>query len=279
MVVLVASAYAILPQLRRDPIARFWGTGATLSVVPVTASFPSDRLLLFVSLGAMGLIARVIAPLIAPLEAGPARPRAIALVFAGWHLGCAPLLLPLRAAQMQVAGYALERANTEWQDAPNLAERTVVIVNAPVDVFASYLQAELAWKRRPEPRHLYWLTSAGSPLQLTRTGERSLSIEREGGFLSTPLERHYRAQFSAFSPSWKVQLSEMSVEVGHVTQDHRPLAVNFRFQERLESNDYLFLVWRRDRYERLTLPELGRSLDLPAEDWGTLSFRTALSMR
>jgi hypothetical protein len=279
VVVLLVSAYATLPELQRDRIARFWATGAVLSVVPVTASFPSDRLLLFVTLGAMGLIARVIAPLLAAGDAKPARPRAVALLFAGWHLGCAPLLLPLRAAQMQVAGYALERANAEWPHAPNLAERTVVIVNAPVDVFASYLQAELAWKHERRPRHLYWLTSAGSPLQLTRTGERSVSVEREGGFLSTPLEQHYRAQSGAFAPSWSVALSEMSVEVGRVSTDRRPLTVNFHFREPLESNAYLFLVWRGDRYERLTLPELGRSLRFPSEDWGTLSLRTALSMR
>jgi hypothetical protein len=275
-VVLGVTGYALLPILRRDRVARFWFTGAVLSVVPITASVPGDRLLLLVSVGGMGLLARIILPLFEGKSAVTGVRRALALAFAGWHLGCAPLLLPLRAGQMQLVASALERANSGWSALANLSERTVVIVNAPIDLFASYLQLERAWKRAPSPRHLYWLTSAGSELRVTRSGARSLSVERENGFLSTPLEQHYRSRVDTLPPSTQVELSRMSVEVERVTLDGRPLSVAFRFREPLESSSYQFLAWQGDRYLPFALPEIGRSVRFPAQDLGKLLLRTAL---
>jgi hypothetical protein len=158
----------------------------------------------------------------------------------------------------------------------NLGERTVVIVNAPIDLFASYLQLERAWKRAPRPRHLYWLTSAGSELLVTRSGARSLTVERENGFLSTPLEQHYRSRVDSLPRSAKVELSRMSVEVERVTPDGRPLSVTFRFGEALESSSYLFLAWQRQSYQPFALPELGHSVRFPAQDLGEILARTAL---
>jgi hypothetical protein len=52
-------AYAMLPLLKRDPVARFFATGLVLAAIPVCATFPGDRLLLFVGIGAMGLVAQL----------------------------------------------------------------------------------------------------------------------------------------------------------------------------------------------------------------------------
>lgn len=275
--VLGVTCYALWPHLLRDRVARFWCSGAVLSVVPIAASFPSDRLLLFVSFGAMGLVARITAPLFEAPRPPPRLRQLLAGVFAAFHLGLGPLLLPLRAAQMQVTGHALAHANAAWSEVPQLDQRTVIIVNAPVVVFASYLQAERAWQQAPRPRHLYWLTSAGSRLSVTRTGPSSLTVEREGGFLSTPLEQHYRGHVDSRPPSFKVELTEMTAEVRRVTEDGRPLSVEFRFQHALESPAYLFLAWQDDRYDPVALPEMGQTLHFPAEDWGAISLRAALA--
>ncbi|GAK53562.1 hypothetical protein U14_04828 [Candidatus Moduliflexus flocculans] len=49
---------ALFPLLRRDPTARFWALGMMLSLVPVCATFPHNRLLLFPGIGAIGLVAQ-----------------------------------------------------------------------------------------------------------------------------------------------------------------------------------------------------------------------------
>lgn len=55
---LAAIARLVYPMLRSDRTAFFWMLGMLCSVVPICAVFPSDRVLSFVGLGSMALIAR-----------------------------------------------------------------------------------------------------------------------------------------------------------------------------------------------------------------------------
>lgn len=278
---LAAARCALWPVLRSDRVALFWLVGMLLALLPVTASFPSDRLLLFASVGCMGLLARVIAPLFEAsawqaLSSGRA---VLCAFFAVVHLGLAPLCLPFRAAQMQLVGRTLELATACLDRVPDLERRTVVIVNAPLDAFASYIQAERAWRRAPRPEHLYWLTSAGSSLRVTRSDANTLRVERTAGFLSTGLERHYRARPETLHLGEQIRLSALTARVDNLTPDARPRSMSFRFAEPLESSSYLFLLWKEGRYQPLALDSLVDPLALPAEDLGKILAHTALGMR
>jgi hypothetical protein len=279
LAVLVIVAWLLRPVLRADRLARFWLGGAFLATVPITASFPSDRLLLFVGVGVAPLVARVIEPL---FRSAPASWRSVSLVrgaFALMHLLWAPLLVPVRAAQMQVTAGAIESATRSISELPDLARRTVVLVNTPVDVFASYLQAQLAWKRAPRPRHLYWLTSAGTGLRVERTDSTGLAVERDQGFLSTPLERHYRGDGASLKTGHTTELAGMSARIESSTTDGRPARVAFRFREPLESSSYVFLAWKNDRFEPFALPRPGETATFPAVELGALLVRAALRAR
>jgi len=278
---LAAAAYALWPVLRRDRVARFWLVGMLLSLVPVTASFPSDRLLLLASVGGMGLLARVVEPLFdarAGGELGKSR-AALRVAFSGVHLLLGPLCLPLRAAQMQLVGETLEAATSYFDRVPALEQRTVVIVNAPLDALASYVQAERAWRRAPLAAHWYWLTTAGSSLSVSRTDESTLLVQRSEGFLSTALERHYRARENLLNRGDQIQLGPLTATIVSLTPDARPRAVSFRFAERLESSSYVFVTWKDGRYQPLSLHALTRPLVLPPEDLGEILAHTALGAR
>jgi len=273
----LAAACAIGPELKRDRVARFWLGGMALAMLPIAAAPPSDRLLQLVAVGGCALIARLVSPLVDPAQRRKAsRGRfLVALLFGAVHLGLAPVLLPIRAAQMQVLGTAQARATAVLDRIPDLSQRTVVIVSAPLDIMASYVQVERLFEGKPAAARLYWLTSAGSAVRVERSGPRSLLIEREGGFFSTPLELHYRRS-GALDPAETFEFSEMSVSVKSVTPDARPRQVSFRFTQPLESTSYLFLIWKNDRYEVLDLESLERPLVLPAEDLGQILTRSAL---
>jgi hypothetical protein len=277
-IVLGAAAWALAPALRRDRIARFWALGMLLSVIPVVASFPSDRLLMFAGIGGSALVARIVEPLgDGELRRAMKRPHALlVLVFGVVHVALSALLLPARAAQMQLIGRALDRATAHLDRVPALHHKTVVIVNAPVDPFASYIQLERATRGVPHAKRLFWLASSGSSATVRRTDAKTLTVERDGGFFSTPLERHYRGRPRTLGRGAVVQLSGMTAEVREVTSDGRPLAVSFRFAEELESSSYVFLIWRRDRYESLNWEELAQPLHLPEEDLGRILMRTAV---
>jgi hypothetical protein len=210
------------------------------------------------------------------LGAGPRR--ALALGFGLIHLALSPALLPGRALQMQLLGGVLTGATEELDRLPELEKKTVAVVSAPLEIFATYLQGQLAWERRPRPRHLYPLSSAATPLAVTRSGPLELTLEPAAGFLYTPLEQHYRSRTGSLPAGTRVELAQMSAEVLSTTADGRPARVRFRFPT-LDPNALVLLVWQNDRYERFTPPALGSTVTLPAADIGSILLRSALKAR
>jgi hypothetical protein len=109
-----APALAVLLWLgaRKQKTAAFWAAGMLLSLIPVCATVPSDRLLLFPGIGAFGLVALFLAAARAELSKTPfaargARGKAgwaalalASLFFVVMHAVIAPLLLPARAVIM-----------------------------------------------------------------------------------------------------------------------------------------------------------------------------------
>ena len=259
----------IWPTLRRDRTARFWVLGMLLSAVPACAGYPSDRLLLLVGIGAMGLVARVIAGA-AERTRGPrwlAPPRVLgALAIGAVHLALAPALAPARAAQMRLVAHTIGQATEIFDRVPDLARRTVVIINPPIAPFASYIQAERAYRRAPRPAHLYWLASAVAPMHWKRTGSHTLTLKRDGGLAAAPVERLCRSSWKTLQAGTEVALSGMTAKILSSTPDGRPLEIRFQFVAPLESEQYLFLWWSGDRLLRFSLPAEGQTIAFPAED-------------
>lgn len=261
-------AWLVRPELARDPVARFWAIGAGLGVVPVAASFPSDRLLLLVNLGAMALVARLLPRLLAGAPSseissdgrslpGPGR----AARAYGWgllvvHALLAPVLLPLRARQIQQLGRATDNAFACLDAIDDLEHKTLVVLGAPTDFFVGYLQAERAARARPRPEHVYWVANPEAALDLRVTGEHTLSTERQGGFFVTPSETLYRRAPLAVNAS--VGLPELTARVSGVSSDGRPSRIEFRFDQPLSDGRFVFLALRGERYERVPSAELDR---------------------
>jgi hypothetical protein len=103
----VAAVAALLwPLVRRDATARFYATGALLALVPVCSTFPADRLLWFVGVGAMGVVATWLAAWPRGLVG---RAGAVALVLV--HVVLAPPLLALRSRSMVTVDRPLARTD------------------------------------------------------------------------------------------------------------------------------------------------------------------------
>jgi hypothetical protein len=102
-ITLALIGYVLVPVLRRDRQARFWALGMLLATLPASACYPTDRLLLFVGIGAMALVARIVAGAFDNQPAPSRTPRSarlrysLALALGFVHLVLAPFLLPLRS--------------------------------------------------------------------------------------------------------------------------------------------------------------------------------------
>ncbi|MBL8744673.1 MAG: hypothetical protein JNK04_26370, partial [Myxococcales bacterium] len=129
-VLILLTARVLLPLLRRDAPTRFFVLGAVLALIPVCATFTSDRLLLFVGFGAMGAVARVIGAWVDGEQAG-LLPKALSIVWIGAHLVLAPLAKPFVSYLPAFAREFTDRSGDTVDLGPNPTTQRVVIINAP----------------------------------------------------------------------------------------------------------------------------------------------------
>jgi hypothetical protein len=270
-------AWLLLPFVRTDKTCRFWALGMILALLPLAATFPSDRLLLFVGLGACALLGRLVDEWIRRTSDGSGASNARSVLsgcFVALHLLGAPLLLPIRAGQMEVFAVAHAKGESGIPADAAIAGRTVVLVAAPTVLFANYIQAERELLGIPRPAHLYVLASASSPIHVERAGPQALLLRPERGFLYTPLEQHYRGK-RPFAAGDRVALSRMTAEVVEALPDGRPGAVRFDLGTAQGMDAPLVLTWTDGRFSELAIPETG-PVTLPEEDFGKILLSAAL---
>ena len=272
-------AWIAAPVVRFDRQARFWAAGGLLALLPLAASFPSDRLLLLAGIGAMGVLAHVFEPLVARLGGASGgvsslggRDRVV-LAFLLLHGLGAPFLLAFRSAQMEFLGRAADRTIAGIPSDPSVREETVVVVASPFLLLTSYIQAERALTGVPRPRHLYVLASASSPVEVERTGPSVLRVRPESGFLYTPNERHYRGNTASLPAGAMVELDAMRARCARVRSDGRPAEVEFTFTDPGRTR---FLAWKDGTFVPFVLPAVGERVTLPEEDIGRILLAAAL---
>lgn len=270
--VLAAIGLACARLFRRDPLARFFATGMVLAAIPVASTFPADRLLSFVSIGALGLVAQLVAAALGDrAQLGDGRVRRIACVLLAGililvHLVLAPPLLVLRARSMVAVARVLDRADAGIPPAAN--GKTVVIVNTPSDALAAYIQIMRASRRLERPAHVYWLATATTAVEIERTGDRTLRVTPAGGALRYDIDRMMRTPRSRpFHPGDRVALANLGIEVSRVTPDGRPAELVAHFAVPLDDPSIVWLRWEGKSYAAYTPPAVGARETLPPVDF------------
>lgn len=268
---LAALVWLVRPLLTRDRQARFWALGMVLSAGPISASLPGERLLIVVGFGAAPLLARVLADawhwLEQPLIAQRGAQRALVVALAVLHVGVAPFALPLRAYAFESLGKQLDRLDRGIPQGEDVTSQTVVVLNAPLDIMLSYQQISRAVRSVPRPAHLYWLSSGSSPTEVMRVAADALLVTQRDGFLLRPEETHYRASVHDLPVGTRIQRAGMQVEITASMPDGRPRSVLFRFAAPLETDRYVFRIYREGELVPWTPVFIGEHVDFPAYDF------------
>jgi hypothetical protein len=270
LVFLVLFIVALIPLLWRQRSTRFWATGMILSVLPICATFPSDRLLMFVGIGAMGLVAQFIYLVFGNTEG---RPRLIlwhipAIVLAGLfiliHLIIAPLVFPVRAAYPMMPRKFLDKMMiTEGLD-ESVKNQDLIIVNPPITFLM--LQSPMMWEcnNQPMPRHLRILTSSlFEPVKVYRPDAKTLVIRPAYGFYVHVLDALLRNKQNPFSVGDRVELTGMTVEIREVTNDGYTTEAAFIFSVALEDPSLRWLQYKDGAFLSFTPPAVGQKVVLP----------------
>ena len=275
-----------IPLLRKNRVALYWFVGMLLCVLPICATSPMNRNLLFVAIGAFGVMTQFIGGLFARENwtmrsrfwRVPAWILCVMLIFV--HAGFA-VVSRARAPKMVSFIFDTFYSTIEVDSADDLTGKTLVVVNAPNPFLFLGLPMLRDYREQSLPARTRLLVPGYNPLKITRTGEKTLLIETQAGsFLKTyPPYRDFKPNFvyfyhelsslfrpaeMPFKPGEKIELTDMSAEVISVDAYGQPTTVRFDFDVSLDDPALCWRHWNWKKsgfgyYSRFEIPLVGET--------------------
>ena len=275
-----------IPLLRRNRVALFWFVGMLLCILPICATSPMNRNLLFVAIGAFGVITQFIGGLFAEENwvsrsrywRVPAMILCAAFIFV--HAGFA-VVSRARAPKMVSFVFNTFYSTIKVNPANDLTGKTLVVVNAPNPFLFLGLPPLRDYWDQSIPAKTRILAPGYNPLKITRTGEKTLLIETQAGSLLKTYPPHkdikpnfvnfyheltslFRPAEMPFEPGEKTELTDMSAEVICVNDDGQPTAVRFDFNVSLNDPTLRWQKWTWKKsgfgsYSTFEIPPIGET--------------------
>lgn len=266
-VVVLASALLLLgyslSRFHRDREVRFFVLTLALSLLPVAASVSHPRLLLFASIPAAALIARLLEWLhrVKKLRA-LALPAAAGLVVV--HLAAAPLGLATGAGPPGGSLNQFTQLNTSALDVvPDLGRRQLVVINSPNILHGMLISPMRGVVGLPVPAVTFVWSTTQHTVDLTRIDHRTLELASDHWFSGDPFALNFRGYAHPLRAGQVFVLRTHLVQVMEVLAAGRPRRVRFCFPTDLQSNRSLVLLsWDGTRYRRIQLPAQGQTVRL-----------------
>jgi hypothetical protein len=276
---LVLIFFIFLPLLRNNRTARFWLAGMVLSAVPICASLPMNRNLLFVAIGAFGLLGQFVWSIQAKEDW---LPRNRVWQATAWALLVVLLVIHVvlagigRIAQPRIVECVQGRFESTMQVGalPGIENQDLVLVNAPNPFSLFYLPPFKAHHDQPLPRAIRTLAPGFGPFEIERTDAKTLLLKAKTGNLlsyqkrvgprSVYLYKHFNEVFRdkrfAFGVGDKTVLPRLTIEVIAVDEDGQPSQVSFNFDASLDDPRLRWLQWNWQEwsYEPFDVPPVGQ---------------------
>jgi len=292
VVAILAVLLAVLrPVLRADRVARFWFLGMLFAVVPICATMASNRNLLFVAVGGMGVVAHFIGWMLSGEErpAGRRLWRISAWVFFGVflfvHVVCAAgvrVVAPLMYSKWET----MTELTFDIDLPDDISNRDVVVVNSPAPLFLAGLPSKTFLDGRGIPRSLRVLAPAFSPLKVTRIGDKVVEVRAVTGnllfwerpeeiwlhfiFFLEDFNTIFRDPRNGFEVGEKVELDRLGIEITAVDGDGQPVAAEFRFDVSLDDPSFYWVKWRyhvEEPFVPFVVPAVGDSVEVAGVPW------------
>jgi len=281
-VISIVSVFVLLlPLLLNNRIARFWFIGMLLSVLPICATLPANRNLLFMAIGSFGLIAQFIAGIFCKQNWIP--------ISRWWRLPALGLCVIFLLVHVVITSYERAYEPKRLTDAMDIARSTMqvgspkgfekqdlVAVSAPITL--SYLPPFRIHKGKPLPQAIRILTPALRRLEVIRTDEKTLLIRAQSGNLFTCEERgkwHLAYFFKRLNDlvrhkgfslrlGQKVVLPRLTVQVISVDNNGITREALCQFSIPLDDPSLYWVRWdwRNRTYVPFGVPDIGESTEI-----------------
>ncbi len=259
---------------RRDRRTAMWLLGALGALVPVTASFPSDRLLLIASVPGAVLLAKFVQHLRDDRRAWRLAWIVAALVLLR-HVGLNLVLSPLRSRSMEAPQDLVDRS-TNSLGLDQAAQSIVVLINPPSDAMAAYGVVLQSVRKGVLPVAIRSLYSGLKAVNVERVDAHTLRITPDGPWMAHASERLSRnPAIQPFSVGDTVRVPGLTYHIDAVTPDGRPAGIHVVFDAPLEDDRYQFHAWDVIDFRPFPIPSVGETSQLPATDGAAAYFGTA----
>jgi len=268
-VVLIALLAALFwPLLRTDRVARSFACAMLLAVIPICAAFPSNRLLTFTGIAALGLTAQFVEFAFSEEKSGRfgkaygrvARFSAGGLIV--FHLALAPLGLWYQAGHPFGPPALMESFNLRMELPDEIVNQDLIVVNPPSPMHVSYYLITGELDHLPVPGRLRCLATGVTPMTLHREDERTIVIRPRDGFMAMFLSRLLRNEQHPMHVGERVELTGLSVEVLEISANGEPAAARFKFDVPLEHSSLRWIRWREGQFEPFVPPPVGEETTL-----------------
>jgi hypothetical protein len=247
----------------------FFALGALLSLLPVCATMPAERLLLLVGVGGSGLMGALAARLIERWQERAFGLRALLVITLTIHLVLsAPGLAAKGPLVAHLLGGLLDHAEASLPQGPDLAGKTLVIVNAHDGVMAP--DAVVAHRLRTGflPRAIRQLTIATrGHLDLRRVDDHTLELALSEGLFHEPFSEVYQNRHAPMPPGYQTTVSGMQSTVVASMPDGRPAATRFHFTAPLDDPSLVWLLWNGHGFEPCPPPVTGQTRRIEALEY------------
>lgn len=260
--VVLAVALWLRRALRGDPRVPFFVTGTLLSLLPVCATWPSDRLLLASGFGAFGLIALA--------ATGPHATRGIRVAVVLVHVVIAGALLPLKVVAIQGMFGGIVARSAESLPLADASEAELVVLTTPDMLTPLYAGAvHVTALDHPASRAIRTLAvHTQGTMRVRRTDMRVLEVSLSEGFLHDAMSQVVRGPPWRFAVGDTVDAGTLHTEVLALGPHGRPTTMRFTFDQFLDDRSLRWVRWEGTRFVRWTPPAIGREVTLPPIDLG-----------
>ncbi len=268
-------ALAFAPMIARDATARFWTIGTLLSVPLICTTVPNSRLLLFTGFGGMGLLGIWFERHISGTAGEQATrsggetgaqtggsavmriSRPLYICFIIVHGILAPVMMPLTSLGAATSRKFIQDPISRMKLSDAVDGKTLVLVNAPVFLYAQLTPTVLRYQGRPAPRTLRVLAPGEGAVHVNRVSATELLIRMEFGWFRTPFDNVFRDVETPMNVGETIDMEGMTVEIRETTPDGRPLEALFRFTVPLEDGSLEWMKWETGDYLPFSPPPVG----------------------
>lgn len=257
-------SWLFMPLLRSSRLARFYGLGMLIAVIPICCSMPVSRSLWFVGFGATGLVALFIGQF-RSLSMSQSRLRysvAFAATMMVLHLWISPFLF-IATGQINDAIDAhmdSRRVHLPDEGAPGRKVLAISTLSHFGGITFPLLKDKAlslgAAPTRPAPSiaRIRALTEGKGEFVLLHKDQDTLVVNCPAGITLRP-SRY------GFSAGDRVVLDDVEIVVRSVSPAREPTMIEFHFHPGvLES--YEVIAWQDDRFIPATLPAIGESVSI-----------------